>query len=150
MSGAPASVTDLGARIAGRLAAVNMPDDADTVGRLVAWLALHGRWSRVANLTGTRDPLELVDLHLTDCAAIVPLLPPGRLLDVGSGSGLPGLVVAALEPMRPMILLDAAHKRTRFLDQAVLELGLEAVTVVTGRCEDFAAPAGAPLLPPRQ
>ena len=132
-------------RLAERLASVGAPHDAEAVSRLRGWLDLHGKWSRVANLTGTRDVAELVDLHLTDCAAIVPLLPQGRVLDVGSGSGLPGLVIAALEPERPVLLLDSASKRTRFLEQAALELGLEAVKVVTVRCEAFSAEPEAPL-----
>lgn len=136
---------DLERRLAARLAAVGAPDDAVAVARLRRWLELHGKWSRVANLTGTRDVSELVDLHLTDCAAIVPLLPPGRLLDVGSGAGLPGLVIAALQPERPVVLLDSASKRTRFLEQAVLELGLDEVSVVTARCESWSATDDAPL-----
>lgn len=136
---------DLERRLAARLAAVGAPAEAEAVTRLRRWLELHGKWSRVANLTGTRDPAELVDLHLTDCAAIVPLLPAGRLLDVGAGSGLPGLVIAALQPERPVVLLDSASKRTRFLEQAVLELGLEHVSVVTGRCEAWSAAGEAPL-----
>ncbi|MEE4298272.1 MAG: 16S rRNA (guanine(527)-N(7))-methyltransferase RsmG [Pseudomonadales bacterium] len=136
---------DLERRLAARLVAVGAPDDPAAVARLRGWLALHRKWSRVANLTGTRDPSELVDLHLTDCAAIVPLLPPGRLLDVGSGAGLPGLVIAALQPDRPVVLLDAASKRTRFLEQATLELGLDAVTVVTARCEAWRPSEDAPL-----
>ena len=135
----------LRSRIDERLAAVGVAADGAAVDRLAGWLALHGKWSRVGNLTGTRDAAELVDLHLTDCAAVVPLLPPGRLLDVGSGSGLPGLVIAALEPERPMVLLDSASKRTRFLEQVVLELGLGAVRVVTARCESWAPEADAPL-----
>jgi len=136
---------ELERRLASRLAAVGAPDDAAAVMRLRRWLELHAKWSRVANLTGTRDAAELVDLHLTDCAAIVPLLPAGRLLDVGAGSGLPGLVIAALQPERPLVLLDAASKRTRFLEQAALELELAAVSVVTARCEAWSAPEDAPL-----
>lgn len=145
MSSVPPADAALERRLAVRLAAVGAPHDADCVARLAGWLALHGKWSRVANLTGTRDAAELVDLHLIDCAAIVPLLPPGRVLDVGSGSGLPGLVIAALEPERPVVLLDSASKRTLFLEQAALELGLEAVSVVTARCEAFTAPVDEPL-----
>ena len=145
MSSVPAAAAELERRLAARLAAVGAPDDADAVARLAKWLALHAKWSRVANLTGTRDADELVDLHLTDSAAIVALLPPGRVLDVGSGSGLPGLVIAALEPERPVVLLDSASKRTRFLEQAALELGLDAVRVVTARCEAFEGADAEPL-----
>jgi 16S rRNA (guanine527-N7)-methyltransferase len=145
MSIVAAPPSTLRARIDARLAAVGIAANGATVDRLAGWLALHEKWSRVGNLTGTRDAGELVDLHLTDCAAVAALLPAGRLLDVGSGSGLPGLVIAALEPERPIVLLDSATKRTRFLEQAALELDLPAVRVVTGRCEGWCPAPDAPL-----
>lgn len=103
---------------------------------LASWLALHQRWSRVANLTGTKDAEELLALHISDAVVVTALMPPGPLLDVGSGSGLPGLIIAALEPKRAITLVDAAAKRTRFCEQAALEMGLEQVTVVHARAED--------------
>lgn len=139
---------ELADRLARRLAAVGAPDDRRAVEALGLWLDLHGRWSRAFNLTGTREPLALVDLHLADCAAVLPLLPEGRLLDLGSGAGLPGLVIALLQPDRPVVLLDASAKRTRFLEQVVLEAGLRQVVVETTRVEDYRAsrePESAPL-----
>ena len=134
-----AQAAELGERLQRRLVAVGAPDAPAVVERLLRWLELHARWSRIGNLTGTRDTDTLVDLHLTDAAALHGLLPEGVLLDIGSGSGLPGLVLACLDPERELILLDAAQKRTRFLEQAALELGLDAVRVVTARCEDHVA-----------
>lgn len=128
---------ELRERLAQRLEAVGAACDGRAVDALAGWFDLHAKWAKAYNLTGTRDGETLVDLHLADCAAIVPLLPPGPLLDVGSGAGLPGLIVALLEPAREMVLLDAAGKRTRFLEQVVLELGLTNVTVVTARIEDW-------------
>lgn len=139
---------ELADRLARRLGAVGAPDDRRAVEALGLWLDLHGRWSRAFNLTGTRDPATLVDLHLTDCAALLPLLPGGRLLDLGSGAGLPGLVIALLQPARPMVLVDSSSKRTRFLEQVVLEAGLRQVVVETTRVEDYRAsrePDAAPL-----
>jgi 16S rRNA (guanine527-N7)-methyltransferase len=122
-------------RLAARLTEVGARSDAAAVDALSGWLDLHAKWSRAFNLTGTRDPEVLIDRHLADCAAVVPHLPPGPLADFGSGAGLPGLVVALLEPERPMVLIDSAGKRTRFLEQAVAEFGLGAVTVVSARIE---------------
>lgn len=138
---------ELADRLARRLGAVGAPADRRAVEALGLWLDLHGRWSRAFNLTGTRDPATLVDLHLTDCAALIPLLPEGPLLDLGSGAGLPGLVIALLQPDRPLTLLDSSAKRTRFLEQVVLEAGLRRVTVVTTRMEDYRAPPGAEAEP---
>lgn len=136
---------ELRARLAERLAAVGAPADERAVAALAGWFDLHARWARAFNLTGTRDGEQLVDLHLADCAALVPLLPPGRLLDVGSGAGLPGLIIALLEPERELVLLDAASKRTRFLEQVVLELGAGNVRVVTARVESWRPDPQQPL-----
>lgn len=119
------------------LQGLGLPADEAVLQRLQQWLELHRRWAPRVNLTGTRDPLELVQRHLLDAAALVPHLPDGRLLDVGSGAGLPGLVIAALQPERPMVLLDALQRRTTFLEQAVIELRLQQVQVVTARCEQW-------------
>jgi 16S rRNA (guanine527-N7)-methyltransferase len=131
-------VTDaLRARLARQLEALGAPSDARALDALCGWMEIHGRWSRAFNLTGTRDPETLIDRHLADCAAILPFLPPGRLVDVGSGAGLPGLVVALLQPERPMILVDSLAKRTRFLEQAARELGADQVRVIRARVEHW-------------
>ncbi|MEE4381391.1 MAG: 16S rRNA (guanine(527)-N(7))-methyltransferase RsmG [Pseudomonadales bacterium] len=132
----------LEARLGRGLAAVGAPADDRAVDALSGWLALHARWSRAFNLTGTRDPVELVDRHLLDAAAVVPLLPPGSIADVGSGAGLPGLVVALLEPERPVTLVDSLAKRTRFLEEAVRVLGVRNVRIVTRRIEAWAVDPG--------
>lgn len=92
------------------------------------------------NLTGPADAEELIDRHLIDCGAVLPLLPPGPLVDVGSGAGLPGLVVAILEPARSMFLLEILERRCAFLEQAVLSLGLANVSVERARCEHWQPP----------
>lgn len=128
------------ARLAQRLHDAGITADAEAIGRLEGWLELHQRWSRRINLTGPADVEELIDRHLLDCAAVLPLLPPGPLVDVGSGAGLPGLVVAILEPERRMFLLDSLERRCAFLEQAVLTLGLANASVVNARCEQWQPP----------
>lgn len=132
-------------RLARRLRAVGAPADDRALAALSGWFDLHAHWARAYNLTGTRDGEQLVDLHLADCAALVPLLPAGRLLDLGSGAGLPGLIIALLEPDRPLVLLDSASKRTRFLEQVVLELCVRNVRVVTARIESWRPEPDQPL-----
>lgn len=116
-----------------------LPDSAQE--RLLTYLDLLARWNRVHNLTAVRDPKAMVAYHLLDSLAGRPWLPPGPLVDLGSGAGLPGLVLAVAEPDRPVTLVDSAAKRTRFLIQAVGALGLPAVEVVQARMEAWRPPA---------
>ncbi|TVS15119.1 MAG: 16S rRNA (guanine(527)-N(7))-methyltransferase RsmG [Gammaproteobacteria bacterium] len=127
-------------RLSAGLASVGVTPPGDVLEQLEGWLALHARWSRRMNLTGARTDEELIDRHLVDSAAIVRLLPAGALADVGSGAGLPGLVVAMIEPHRPMFLLEPLERRAAFLQQAVLELGLGQVQVVAARSEQWQPP----------
>jgi 16S rRNA (guanine527-N7)-methyltransferase len=112
-----------------------LPDS--TQERLLTYLDLLARWNRVHNLTAVRDPRAMVAYHLLDSLAGRPWLPPGPLVDLGSGAGLPGLVIAIAEPDRPVTLVDSAAKRTRFLTQAVGALGLERVEVHQARMEEW-------------
>lgn len=109
----------------------------EAVERLVTYVLLLTKWNRAYNLTAVRDPMEMVSKHLLDSLSIVPELPPGRLIDVGSGAGLPGIPLAIAEPDRPVTLLDTNGKKTRFLTQAATELGLANITVVQSRVEDY-------------
>lgn len=115
--------------------AISLPSEA--VERLVAYVLLLVKWNRAYNLTAVRDPMEMVTKHLLDSLSILPELPSGSLLDVGSGAGLPGIPLAIAEPERPVTLLDTNGKKTRFLTQAVTELGLANVKVVQSRVEDY-------------
>lgn len=104
---------------------------------LVQYLQLLARWNRAFNLTAVRDPLEMVPRHLLDSLVVAPQLPPGSLLDVGTGPGLPGIPLALLDPERQVTLLDSNIKKTRFCRQAVAELGLKNVRVIHARVEDY-------------
>lgn len=104
---------------------------------LTDYLALIGKWNRVYNLTAIRDPAQMVTHHLLDSLAIVPFVHGARLLDVGSGAGLPGVVIAALRPDLKCTLLDSNGKKTRFLTQVAIELKLGNVEVVQARIEDY-------------
>jgi len=111
--------------------------DADARARLLDYVALLERWNRSVNLTAVRDPAEMVPRHLLDCLAVAPWVRGATLLDIGSGAGLPGLVLALARAELEVTLLDAALKRTRFLAHARERLGLDRVEVVRARLEDF-------------
>jgi 16S rRNA (guanine527-N7)-methyltransferase len=104
---------------------------------LVDFLELLERWNRAYNLTAVREPLQMVSRHLLDSLAITPLIRGKTLLDVGSGAGLPGLVLAIAMPGLDVTLLDPALKRTRFLAHAVNHLGVRNARVERARIEEF-------------
>lgn len=110
---------------------------SSAVDQLDAMLGLLAKWNRVYNLTALPDEAKWVSHHLLDSLSVVKVLPSGRLVDVGSGGGFPGIPIAVAEPHREIVLLDSNHKKTAFLRQAAAELGLVNVAVETRRAEDF-------------
>ncbi len=114
----------------------------DLAAGLTAYLALLVRWNAKWNLTAVRDPRDMVVRHLFDSLAVDPWVRGPRIVDVGTGAGLPGIPLALLRPTHRFTLLDSAGKRTRFLQHVVARLGLENVEVVQARVEDYDATAG--------
>lgn len=105
--------------------------------RLLDFLGLLAKWNRAYNLTAVRDPAEMVSRQLLDSLSILPSLTADRILDIGAGGGLPGIPLAIACPERSLTLMDSNQKKTRFLTQCVLELGLDNVEVVSARAEAF-------------
>jgi 16S rRNA (guanine527-N7)-methyltransferase len=105
--------------------------------QLLDYLALLQKWNRVSNLTAVRDPAEVVPRHLLDSLSILELLQGERILDIGTGPGLPGIPLAIASPQKRFTLLDSNGKKSRFVQQAKLNLGLEQVQVVQSRVEEF-------------
>lgn len=122
-----------------------LPDGAEA--KLLAYLALLDKWNRVYNLTAVREVERMVGHHLLDSLAAVPFFQGGdsdliRVLDVGSGGGLPGIPLAIARPELRVALIDSIAKKTAFLLQAKAELGLANLNVVTGRVEDYRPETG--------
>jgi 16S rRNA (guanine527-N7)-methyltransferase len=111
--------------------------DEDKQRRLLDYLALLQKWNRVYNLTAIRVPQQMVSHHLLDSLAVLPHLWAGRWLDVGCGAGLPGLVLAVARPDWRFALLDSNSKKMSFVQQAVIELGLNNVSVHCERVEEW-------------
>jgi 16S rRNA (guanine527-N7)-methyltransferase len=112
---------------------------AETQKKLLDYLQLLQKWNRVYNLTAIRDPDQMVSHHLLDSLAVLPHLWPGRWLDVGCGAGLPGVVLAITRPDWQFTLLDSNSKKTSFVQQSIIELGLSNITVNCARVEEFQA-----------
>lgn len=104
---------------------------------LLDYLALLQKWNQAFNLSGVRDPGEMLSRHLLDSLTLVPWITGRRLLDVGTGPGLPGIPLAICFPDMSFDLLDSNGKKTRFVFQAALQLGLRNVQVHHLRVEQF-------------
>ncbi len=124
-------------RLDAGLAVLGLDADEGQRAGLVAYLALLVKWNRTYNLTAVRDPLDMVGRHLLDSLAVAPYLFGDSVLDLGTGAGLPGIPLALLQPERRFWLLDGNGKKTRFVRQAVMELGLDNCEVVQARMESY-------------
>ncbi len=127
-----------------------LPADEATCGTLLAYLDLLHKWNQAYNLSAVRDPQQMVIQHLLDCLAALPQLErhlerhlqrhSARLLDVGSGAGLPGVVWAAMRPDWQICCVDAVAKKASFVRQAAAELGLRNLRAEHARVEQLALP----------
>jgi 16S rRNA (guanine527-N7)-methyltransferase len=118
--------------------ALTLPEGASD--KLLEYLEVLAKWNRTYNLTGIRNPLEMVTHHLLDSLAALPhLVAPeeGRLADAGSGGGLPGIPLAIARPSWRVTLNDVSEKKAAFLRQAAIELRLANVEVHEGRLESW-------------
>lgn len=132
--------------LADGLHALALKLDAAQQGELLDYLALLAKWNKVYNLTAVREPEAMLRLHLLDSlAALPPLLrhtggQPTRLLDVGSGGGLPGAAFAIAAPQLSVVCVDTVEKKARFIGQVAAELGLKNLRGEHARVEEMQLP----------
>ena len=119
------------------LQTINCELSDDQQRKLIDFIALINKWNRVYNLTAVRKKTEMVSRHLLDSLVTLPYVTGPRVLDVGSGAGLPGIPLAIARPDLDFVLLDSSSKKTRFMLQAVGELSLSNVRVEHCRIEDY-------------
>ncbi|MGB3741677.1 MAG: 16S rRNA (guanine(527)-N(7))-methyltransferase RsmG, partial [Castellaniella sp.] len=128
-------------RLYAALAALNMAADADRADLLLGYLQQLQRWNKAYNLTAIRQPAEMLVQHLFDSLTVVPILRRHRagrdtsVADMGSGGGLPGIILGICEPGWQVVCVDAVGKKTAFIRQAAGVLGLSNVRAVHGRIE---------------
>ena len=119
---------------------VDLPPAAQE--KLLAYAALLYKWNKTFSLTAMGEQERGVSHHLLDSLAILPHVPAGSLLDVGSGGGMPGIPLAIVHPELSVTLLDSNSKKTAFLRQAAIELALPNISVHCGRVEQYHPPVG--------
>ncbi|SJM95499.1 16S rRNA (guanine(527)-N(7))-methyltransferase RsmG [Crenothrix polyspora] len=107
------------------------------VEQLLAFIKLLAKWNKAYNLTAIRKLEDMVSLHLLDSLAILPHIHGQRVIDIGTGAGLPGIPLAICLPDLQFVLLDSNAKKTRFVQQAILELKLNNTRVHHSRVEDY-------------
>ncbi len=100
------------------------------------------QWNKAYNLTAIREPEKMLAYHVLDSLSVLPLIKSNhtenRCLDIGTGAGLPGIILALARPDTQWVLLDGNNKKTRFVQQAVMILNLDNVEVVCSRIEHYA------------
>lgn len=106
-------------------------------GQLLDYLDLLLKWNKAFNLSGVKDASEMLSRHLLDSLTLVPFMNGQRILDVGTGPGLPGIPLAICYPDKNFVLLDSNGKKTRFVFQAKLQLGLQNIDVQNQRLEHY-------------
>lgn len=136
-----ATDSELSATLARGIDALGLSIDATPQAKLIQYVRLIEKWNRVHNLTAVRDAREMVVVHLLDCLAVLPHLGDAKtVLDVGTGAGLPAIVIALTRPDIVVTAIDSVEKKVTFLQQAKAELALANFTPVHDRVETWAAP----------
>ncbi len=105
--------------------------------KLLIYIDLLIKWNKTYNLTSLTTKEDIITTHLLDCLSVVKKIDGQRILDVGSGAGLPGLMIALARPTTHLCLIDTVAKKTSFMKQVLLELKLSNVEVIHGRVEDL-------------
>lgn len=119
------------------IASLNLNVTDQQVDQLLNFIKLIEKWNKAYNLTAIRDREEMARLHILDSLAIVPHIEGRRIIDIGTGAGLPGIPLAICLPEVGFTLLDSNAKKTRFVQQVVLELKLKNVEVLHSRVENY-------------
>jgi len=118
-------------------AALKLELSEEKIGQFLKFIGLIEKWNKAYNLTAIKNKQDMVSLHILDSLTVLPYLHGDRIIDIGTGAGLPGIPLAICRPDLNFTLLDSNAKKTRFVQQAVLELKLPNVEIRQSRIEDF-------------
>ncbi len=133
---------DFQTELSDQLAIMELAVSAEQQASLIHFLELLIKWNKAYNLTSVRDPMAMISRHLADSLSILPYiknstLAANRIIDVGSGPGLPGIPLAICLPEHQITTIDSNGKKTRFQQQVKMALGLNNLTVINERVERF-------------
>lgn len=119
------------------LDALDINFNSQHVESLIQLVELLSKWNKAYNLTAIKRQSDMITHHIMDSLAVLPFTTGQKMLDVGTGPGFPGLPLAIFKPDISFVLLDSNSKKTRFIQQAVMHLGLENVKIHHGRIEQY-------------
>jgi 16S rRNA (guanine527-N7)-methyltransferase len=131
------SAVDYGALLDNGLAELGLEQQLGDDQKLMDYVAELMNWNRVYNLTSVRKPADIVTRHVLDSLTILPHLHGDRILDIGTGAGLPGIPLAIACPEKEFVLLDSSSKKLRFVQQTLGILGLDNVKLEDARVEEY-------------
>ncbi|MGH8497234.1 MAG: 16S rRNA (guanine(527)-N(7))-methyltransferase RsmG [Methylococcales bacterium] len=129
--------SDLLGQLADGLDELEIDHSPEILSKLLEFRVLLSKWNKTFNLTAIRDAEAMISYHLLDSLSVSAYLQGQRVLDIGTGPGLPGIPLSMLHADKFFVLIDCNGKKTRFVRQAVLELGLTNVEVIQERVERF-------------
>lgn len=124
-------------RLASGVQQLNIQADDKQQGLLLQYVELLQKWNQTYNLTAIEDTNEIISKHILDSLSVAKHLDGKNIIDIGSGAGLPGIPLAIIYPAKSFTLLDSNVKKTRFIQQAVIDLGLKNVQTLHQRVEEF-------------
>lgn len=119
------------------ISALNLELDNDVQQQLMEYVNLLVKWNKVYNLTSVRKPQDMIARHILDSLSVLPYVVGPRVLDIGTGAGLPGMVLAIVHPDWDVVMVDSSNKKLRFVRQAIADLGLNNATVEHLRIEEY-------------
>ena len=114
-----------------------LPFTQQQIVALTNFVRLLNKWNKAYNLIGTQDSDKVIPLHIADSLAVCEYLRGTRIIDIGTGAGLPGIPLAIMQPQREFVLLDSNGKKITFIKQIIAELNLQNATAVQARAEAF-------------
>lgn len=116
---------------------LNITTDENKTNQLLSFILLIEKWNKTYNLTAVRKREDAVRLHLLDSLTVLPFIQGNRVADIGTGAGLPGIPLAIFLPNTEFVLIDSNAKKTRFVQQTLLELNLKNIKVIHSRVENL-------------